>query len=109
MHHQTNNDAAYPTVAPDWLLIPLNACVSVCVCPAAVLFYDLFELVTFQQRSVAAAAGGGSGSGSGSGSSSAAVSATEEVDGEEEGAEADAVAAVQQLEAVLGPQEQFYR
>jgi hypothetical protein len=65
-----------------------------------VLFYDLLQLITFKLRSVAAAAGGASSS-SGSGS-------TNEQGWTEEAWE-EVEATVRQLEAQLGPREQFVR
>ena len=73
------------------------------------LFYDLFQLTTFKLRSVvaaAAAAGGASSSGSSSGSGSNA--STEEQGWTEEAWE-EVEATVRQLEAQLGPREQFVR
>ena len=69
--------------------------------PAAVLFYDLFQLTTFKLRSVAAAAAGGASSSSSGGS-------TEEQGSTEEAWE-EVEATVRQLEAQLGPREQFVR
>lgn len=64
----------------------LPARLPVCL-PAAVLFYDLFDLASFKLRLVE----------------------EEEEQQPEEDPEAAAVEAVQQLEAELGPQEAFFR